>query len=444
MENYIYKLAEIVDAITYEKLPQKVIEKVKLCIIDDLECCMNPMNDERGAAALASVPKDGERSSSTIFGMGHTADAADAAYVNTVKACIAVRNDTSKIAVCHPGNIIVAVVLALAEENHASGKKIIEAVAAGYEAMIRFGTFLDGRMNPAWRYTAVFGPVGAAFAAAKVSGLTVEQTACAASLACNSCGGVNQWAVSGTGDDVFQNSAGARNGIFSMRLAKNGAKACPSIIEGGTGIAAAFGIYDGYDILTKKYDDYLINTIIHKPIRSCVFVQNPCQAAFGLISEHPDVTAGNVERMEAYVNTAGYTLPGTTNNEHVETITNAVMSIPYGVANVIISRTDKDLNFAPPFDSRVLELMHKCVVFEDKSYPAAGPQASRVKVITTDGKEYTYESPELTPLTGEEVKALFLDTCRERVGEDKAKMALDLINRLEQLDDCCGFTGLLK
>lgn len=53
MENYIYKLAEIVDAITYEKLPQKVIEKVKLCIIDDLECCMNPMNDERGAAALA-------------------------------------------------------------------------------------------------------------------------------------------------------------------------------------------------------------------------------------------------------------------------------------------------------------------------------------------------------------------------------------------------------
>lgn len=444
MENYIYKLAEIVDAIKYEELRQDIIDKVKLCMIDNLECCMNPMNDERGMAALTSIPKTGEYGSSTIFGMGRTADAADAAYVNTVKACIAVRNDTSKIAVCHPGNIIVSVVLALAEENHASGKKMIEAIVAGYEAMIRFGTFLDGRINPAWRYTAIFGPVGAAFAAAKVSGLNVEQTASAASLACNSCGGVNQWAVSGTGDDVFQNSAGARNGIFSMRLAKNGAKACPSIIEGSTGIAAAFGIYDGYDILTKKYDDYLISTIIHKPIRSCVFVQNPCQAAFGLLTEHLDIASENVECIEVYVNTAGYTLPGTTNNEHIETITNAVMSIPYGVANVMINRTDKNLNFAPPFDSRVLAFMHKCMVFEDKSYPAAGPQASRVKVITTDGKEYMYESPELTPLTGDEVNALFLNTCGERVGEDKARITLSLINQLEELADCHAFTGLLR
>ena len=47
MENYIYRLAEIVDAIKYEELPKEIIEKVKLCIIDDLECCMNLMNDER-------------------------------------------------------------------------------------------------------------------------------------------------------------------------------------------------------------------------------------------------------------------------------------------------------------------------------------------------------------------------------------------------------------
>lgn len=442
MENYIYRLAEIVDAIKYEKLPQDVTEKAKLCIIDDLECCMNSMNDERGIAALESIPKD--RGNSTIFGMGYKADAADAAYVNTVKACIAVRNDTSKIAVCHPGNIIVAVVLALAEENHTSGRRIIEAVIAGYEAMIRFGIFLDGRLNPAWRYTAVFGPVGAAFAAAKVSGLTVEQTASAASFACHSCGGVNQWAISGTGDDVFQNSAGARNGIFSMRLAKNGAKACMSIIEGRTGIAAAFGIHDGYDILTKDYEDYMIHTIMHKPIRSCVFVQNPCQAACGLLKEHPEINAGRVERIEIYVNTAAYTLPGTTNNEKIETITNAVMSIPYGVANVIVNRSDENLSFAPPFDSQVLELMHKCQVFEDKHYPAAGPQASRVKVWTTGGHEYEYENPELIPLTREEVKELFLHTCSERIGEENAGRALGWIEQLEKLDDCHAFIDLLK
>lgn len=444
MEHYIYKLAEIVDAISYEKLPRKVVEKVKLCILDDLECCMNPMNDQRGAAALASIPKASGQKGSTVFGTGYTADAADAAYMNTVKACIAVRNDTSKIAVCHPGNIIVAVVLALAEENHVCGKKIIEAVVAGYEAMIRFGLLLDGRLNPAWRYTAVFGPVGAAFAAAKVCGLTLEQTASAASFACHSCGGVNQWAVSGTGDDVFQNSAGARNGIFSMRLAKNGAVACPSIIEGRTGIAAAFGIYDGYEILTKDYEDYLINTVIHKPIRSCVFVQNPCQAANGLLMEYPEVIASQVEQVEIYVNKAGYTLPGTTNNQQIETITNAVMSIPYGVASVLVNGSDENLNFAPPFDPRVLELMHHCQVFEEESYPAVGPQASRVKVRTRDGKEYVYENPELIPLTPGEVRTLFLHTCAEHMGKEKAGQVMGLIDRMEELDDCLAFTELLR
>ena len=166
--NYIGQLAEMVAAISYESLSRETIEKAKLCIMDDLECCVNAMTDDRGTAALNSIVKMSGENSSTVIGTGLRADAADAAYYNTVKACITSRNDTSMLAVCHPGNIIVSVVLALAEQNGASGKQIIEAVVTGYEMMIRFGTLFDGRISTAWRYTALFGPVGAAFAAASI------------------------------------------------------------------------------------------------------------------------------------------------------------------------------------------------------------------------------------------------------------------------------------
>ncbi len=441
---YIYQMAERTAAIRYEQLQAATVEKVKLCILDALECCVNPMTDGRGAAALACIPKDGPGCRSTLFGTGHKADAADAAYYNTVKACITSRNDTSMLAVCHPGNIIVSVALALAEETGASGRQIVEAVLAGYEMMIRFGLLLDGRLNPAWRYTALFGPVGAAFTAAKLCGLNVEQTASAASFACHSCCGVNEWALSGTGEDVFQNAAGARNGIFSMRLAKHGAVGCPTILEGDSGIAAAFGIRDGFEALTRDYGSgWLIGQIIHKPITSCVFVQNPCQAAAALVGRYPELAVERIDHVDVEVTAAAKNLFGTSNNERVETITHAIMSIPFGVASALLKGSAKGLSFSPPFDPRVLKLMKKCFVYENKAYTTPGHTTAKVTVCTEDGGVYSFEKEDLTPLTDGEVVRLFLETCSARIGTEGAERAERLVRQLEGLENCAELTALL-
>ncbi len=440
----IYRLAELSAAIKYEDLSKNTIEKIKLCIIDALECCVNPMTDGRALAALESIPTGCENAHSTLFGVGRKADAADAAYYNTVKACITSRNDTSMLAVCHPGNIIVAVVLALAEENGASGKRILEAVAAGYETMIRFGTLLDGKLHRSWRYTALFGPVGAAFAAAKLCGLSIDETASAASFACHSCCGVNEWALSGTGEDVFQNASGSRNGIFAMRLAKNGAKGCPSIIEGDSGIAAAFGVTDGYEILFQEYAcGLLINQVIHKPITSCVFVQNPCQTAAQLLALHPSMALDEIDHIDVSVSASATKIYGTSENSHIETITHSIMSIPFGVASTLINGSASGLNFTPPFDPAVLSLMKKCFVYEEKAYMQADGLAAKVSIFFKDGKCIQHEKGTLTPLTDAEVKQLFHDTCEKRFGTKNADEALIRIGELDSADNCQDVTALL-
>ena len=139
---FIQQMADFVSGLKYDNLPPAVVAQAKTCIIDALECNINTMTDERGEAAFLSPLKNLDGMKSTLFRKGAKADAADAAYYNSVKQSITSRNDTSLNALCHPGAVIVPTVIALAEEFNASGKRIIEAVVAGYETMIRFGTFL--------------------------------------------------------------------------------------------------------------------------------------------------------------------------------------------------------------------------------------------------------------------------------------------------------------
>lgn len=443
-ETCMQTLSLFVHSINYDVLPKEVIEKTKISIMDALECCINDMTDQRGYAAYASIPKDHMSARATIFDNGHKADAADAAYYNTVKGSITSRNDTSMIAMSHPGCLVIPTVLAVGEEVRASGKTVIESVIAGYEAMIRFGILLSGRMNRAWRTSAVYGPVGAAFSAAKVSGLSTDQMTSAGSFACHSCSGVNEWALSGTGEDVFQNAAAARNGIFAMRLAKGGARGCPNIIEGEAGIAAAFGINDGYDLMWKGMgDEWIIMQCINKPITSCIIVQNPCQTADAMLRLHPNIKHENISHVVVEVNKGHKEHYGCSNNSHVENIVDAIMSIPLGVASVLVEGSDSQLSFAPPYDPVILDMMHRIDVVEEQSFTAENRIGTRLHVFMKDGEEYVHEKEFLTPLTHEQVRDRFRSTCAAKYGIKRAKAIEDCIDKLEELDDIRKLTALL-
>ena len=432
---YIQQMADFVSSLKYEDLPSDVVLQAKTCIIDALECNINTMTDERGEAAFLSPRKNLEGMRSTLFRKKAKADAADAAYYNSVKQSITSRNDTSLNALCHPGAVIVPTVIALAEEFNASGKRIIEAVVAGYETMIRFGTFLVGRTNRAWRTTALFGPVGAAFAAAKIAGLDADGIASSASFACHLLGGVNEWALSGTGEDVFQNANGARNGILAMRLAKNGAKGCPTILEGSGGLAAAYGIKDGYELLTKDFGkQWMILNVIQKPMTSCIAVQNSCQTALIILNRHPEIKFEDIDHVDFFIGRANYQQFGCANNEIVENIVQAIMSIAYGVANSIIYRSVDNLNYMPPYEPKVLAFMRKCTPYIDEELTKKGGFPSRVSIFLKSGAVYTEEKDAVTPLTRDEVLKKFLVTASDEIGKTQAEKVFDSLINLENLD----------
>lgn len=442
---YIQQLANYFSALDLSRVPEEVVHKLKICIFDALECCISPVTDGRCTAALDSVRKDFPGAQAALFRTEHRADAADAAFYNTVKGAVTSRNDTCLSAGCHPGSLLIPEVFALAEENGAGGRRILEAILAGYETMIRFGSVLAGRINRAWRSTAVEAPVGAAFAAARLEALDPFRTASAASFSCHMCSGVNEWAVAGTGEDVFQNGWGARNGILAMRLAKAGAPGCSTILEGNSGLFRAFGIADGMERLVEGLGEtYHIMRVIHKPIDSCYMVQNPSQTAAKLLREHPEVRAEDIRRVRIDVTKSARNYPGCANNQHIGSLVQGIMSIALGVASVLYQRDCSQIRWAPPVEPEILDLMRRCDVEEDEQFTALGRGSARVTVFMKNGASWSAQQETLIPLTENEVMDRFQATgCRE-LGEERTAKLTQLLLHLEELDHIGEVTALLR
>ena len=389
--------------------------------------------------------REGQRAS--LFGMGRMASAEDAAFYNTVTGAVTSRNDSSPTGICHPGSILFPVVLALAEEEGIGGKEVLEAVLCGYETMIRLGnTLVSAQIEKSFRNTALVAPFGAAFAAAKAVNLSEEETASAASFACHSAGGVNEWALSGTGEDVFQNGWGARNGIQAMRLARSGAVGCDTIIEGERGLLAAFGAQEKVSLMTEGLGgSYKILEVIHKPIDSCFFVQGPCQAAEQLLKRHR-LNVSEIREVEIRVSAQAKNYPGCDYKGEILTPVQGIMSIPLGVASTLVLGDSSHIRWEPPFTQGITNLMECCQVKESEKLTKEAPekQGAEVYVRMKSGEEYVSALPDVVPLTDEQVIERFSRTASERLGDIRMKKMRDMIWHLEEFESIHPLIGFLQ
>ena len=442
----IESFADFTSGLKLEKLPPEIVTKIKTCVMDAVENIFTDMGDVRTEAAFDSIRKS-EALPATVVGTRKKASSEDAAFYNTVKGAVTSRNDSSRTAICHPGSILVPVCLALGEEFGKTGRDVIEALLAGYETMIRLGTcFVKSGINNSWRKTSIVAAFGAAFSAARMAGLSKEKIASSASFACHFAGGVNEWAVAGTGEDVFQNGWGARNGILAMRLSASGAPGCRSILEGESGLLNAFGA-GNLDALQMDSlgNEYLIRDIMFKPLNSCFIVQGACQTAMDVVLSMPDgYNPMMIERIEVSMPAQGIDYPGCNNTEAIESLVQGIMSIALGVCSVLYFKTTEDMQWAPPINPDVIELMHRTVLIKDQEKTDAFPglQGSMVKVAFNDGSEYVADHPDVIPLTDNQVREKFMKTACRRLGDEAGKKLYSLIDNLENVKDIHEITAL--
>ena len=231
------EIAVWIAQLRHADLPARTREVVRCALLDTLGCGVYGYHTPWAQMLLAWARAGGARAEATVWGdAAPSLRAADAALVNGT-ASHAFELDDYHQAKLHAGAVVVPAALAMAEKLDASGERLVTAIAAGYEVMIRSSL----AMNPSatrlrgWHITGVCGPFGAAAACASLLGFNAEQTAWALGLAGTQ--GAGTWAFNADGTMSKRLHAGkaAHSGVLAAELVALGFTGPTQIYEYGDG-----------------------------------------------------------------------------------------------------------------------------------------------------------------------------------------------------------------
>jgi 2-methylcitrate dehydratase PrpD len=150
-------------------------------------------------------------------------------------------DDTHVGAVVHGAPVVLPAVLAIAERDGQSGEEVLAAICVGWEVLVRIGGALRGALQEhGFQATSVAGPLAAAAAVAHLSGLDARRTAHAIGIAGSQSSGVFEFLHAGATSKMLHGGWAALGGLVAAGLAADGMSGPASILEGRSGLFAAF------------------------------------------------------------------------------------------------------------------------------------------------------------------------------------------------------------
>ena len=239
-----------------------------------------------GAALASLIPSGARRSPET------------AALVNGIAAHVLDYDDVSLDG--HPSAVLVPAILAQGEVSGSSGAEMLTAYVAGYEVWAELLTREPTPLHrKGWHPSAVFGPIAAAAACAKLRGLDARGSATAMAIAASMSSGLV--ANFGTMTKSFQVGRAGQSGLIAARLAQAGLTASLDALEHPAGLLMALSV-DGKAELDRPFvaaqkEWHIVGhglSIKRYPI--CYATHRSIDAALDLVARF-DLTPGKVERI---------------------------------------------------------------------------------------------------------------------------------------------------
>ncbi|MGZ8351169.1 MAG: MmgE/PrpD family protein, partial [Allosphingosinicella sp.] len=183
---------------------------------------------------LAAV-RDWGAGPATAIGGGQRLAAPWAALVNGTAAHALDFDDNFDPAKAHATAVLAPAILALAEQEGASGRACLDAYIAGLQILGRVGQGVNpAHRNRGWHATATVGAIGAAAACARLLRLDAEQAGFAVSIATSMAAGfMSQF---GTMTKPVHAGLAAKSGIVAAGLARAGIGAGLDTLDGPHGM----------------------------------------------------------------------------------------------------------------------------------------------------------------------------------------------------------------
>ena len=421
----VSRLAAFVAELDLGRVPQPVRTKLRHHVLDSLGVIYAGQSAPE-SRALRSV-------------------AVHPAFFNTFCGRIHTFDDTYEAGPIHPGTCVLSAALAAAEESGATGKRLLEAVLAGYEVSIRVCVAAGaGHYAAGFHPTGTCNAFGAAAAAARAYGLDARQTTAALALAGEAAAGLRQHQEDGGMTNSALNGArAARTGVDAVQLARAGLAGPAQILEGRFGFFQMLdGRGDAAAIEAGLGEQYCFLETSLKPYPTCRFTHGPIAALRSLHLRPHDVESIELAAFRQSVEVS--------DRPEIRTRSEAILSHQYALALALTREriTLDDLDEASRKSPELRALSDRVRVVHDPKlddgYPARWPH--RVTVRCTGGRTLRAESefppggPQ-APLEENAVVAKFHALADPVIGAASAERLRSTVWALESAPRVTGLIG---
>ena len=430
-------------------LPPEVVEKARQHILDTMAAMISGTQLKPGQLAISYIEGLGGARQASVVGTGLVTSPVQAALANGMLAHADETDDSHAPSRTHPGCAVIPAALAAAESTHASGERLIRAVALGYDIAARVNYALGpDALAAASRSThSAGGTFGAGAAAGALLGLDERRARHLLSFCAQQ--------ASGIGCHVRDPDHIEKAFDFGGMPARNGVTAATMVAAGMTGVDDVFSgernFFDAYapepnpellsEALGQRFE--IMSTNIKKwPVGS------PAQAALDALialRESDSIGPTDIEAMEVH-------LPG----RSARTVDNAPapnLNLQHLMAMLLVDGTltfesihDQARMQEPP----LLALRRRISLLQSEELANARPRRQAIVAVKTrDGRSlskrcFAVRGTADNPMTQAEIDAKARDLIAPVLGASRAKAIVREIARLETVPDIVALRRLWK
>lgn len=385
------RFAEFAAGLDYAALPAEVREALTIFLLDYLRVASLGQRMPWSAWATNLARELGGTAHATVLFSEDRTDPERATFVNATYAGSIDADDVHVGSMLHPGCIVIAAALAVGEARHLSGARVLAAIAAGYENMIRIGLAIQpSHFRRGFQSTATCGGFGAATAAASLmfrGNDRAERIAETLGLVASFSGGLTQFYHSGSTVKRIHAAHAAGEGVHAALLTEAGFSGPTDVLEGKDGFARAYA--DGHDFdkgLAGIGNTWRLLETAIKPHACSARVLSAIEATATLCREH-QLTAADIKTIRVGIPKI---IQGRLTVNEPRDIQAAQMSLPFCMAMVLARGRDLPAGFTMNVDDFEATLSDPQVMgLSQRVECVLDPDAERVSTEQSVGAKVT-------------------------------------------------------
>lgn len=379
-------------ALDLTEVPAAVRRAALRHLLDGFGTALGGLSSGGADPALEVARGLGGPEEATILGSTTKVSAPAAALANGTLVHTLDFDDTHAGGLIHATAVVLPAAFAVGEQTGASGEDVLLAAVVGYEASCRIAAAAPHGFHARGLHaTMVAGVFSSALVAARLTGLTVEQTTHALGIAGSQAGGLLAFLGTGASTKQLHPGFASQSGIIAARLAAAGATGPETVFDGPHGVfdALAAGTANPQSIVEGLGERWETTRIGIKPYAACQ-LSHATLDALRDARQHADFGVDDIESITAQVHPDSASVVCDTSRDLTRPASPyaAKFSLPWSAAALLVDGDMTLATFDPASIARpdVTALAARVTVEVAPTGGVAADAPGSVRIVLRDGR----------------------------------------------------------